>query len=236
MKIKRKLHKTACVFAAAAMLCCLIVFSGCPAPWYIPKKYSDKKMSQIYSYIKEELLTAPTDYLAAFDYTDPADNSEHSVNIWNSGGKVIMNFDLYSDGGSAVYYDGVYKRWDSATQTETVKLAELGEWQFLFDRVNGYAEYIKTNVVGTDYDDGYCHECFPWGYGMAVIYYKVDGADITASWQVESGNNKPLVSFAEFNSSREKKDGMSLTVYAEPYDIDERIPNILNNYEKQKLQ
>lgn len=205
-------------------------------PWYIPKKYGDKKTAEIYGYIKDELLTNLPNYIAGFDYTDPADGASHRVNIWNCNGKVIMNFDIFSEEGSAVYYDGVYKKWDNVTKTETVKQVEIAEWQFLFDRVKNYAEYIKTDVVGTDYSDGYCHECFPWGFGMAVIYYEVDGVNVTASWQVEKGKNKPLVSFAEFNSSSEKDNGTSLTVYAEPYDIDERIPNILNNYEQQKTQ
>lgn len=207
-------------------------------PWYIPKKYSEKKMSQIYGYIKDELLTDPADYFASFDYIEPSDNTKHSVNIWNSGGKVIMNFDLYAEdgSGSAVYYDGVYKKWNNTDKTETVKQVALSEWQFLFDKVGEYADYLKNNVVGIDFDDGYCHECFPWGFGMAVIYYEADGTNITASWQVEKGKKKPLVSFAEFNSAADNEDGMSLTVYAEPYDIDERIPNILNNYENQKTQ
>lgn len=205
-------------------------------PWYIPKKYSKKKMTEIYGYIKDELLSNLPHYFASFDYTDPSDDSEHHVNIWNSGGKVIMNFDVYSEAGQAVYYDGVYKSWDKSNQTETVIEVGLDEFQPFFDRIKTYAEYLKTDVVGIDYDDGYCHECFPWGFGMAVIYYEVDGVSITANWQVERGRKKPLVSFAEFTSSRGKEDGMGLTVYAEPYNIDDRIPNILNNYESQKQQ
>lgn len=146
-----------------------------------------------------------------------------------------MNFDVYDERGQAVYYDGFYKRWDAATQMESVTEVGLDEFQPLFDKVQNYAYYLKNDVVGTDYDDGYCHECFPWGFGMAQIYYNVNGTQTTASWEVGRSRKKPLVSFAEFNSTTaDKSKGASLTVYAEPYDIDVRIPNILQNYEESK--
>lgn len=71
MKNRRRLHKIIIFISAAIMLCsCLLVFCGCPMPWYIPKKYGSKKMAQIYDYIKDELLTNLPHYFASIDYAD----------------------------------------------------------------------------------------------------------------------------------------------------------------------
>ena len=78
------------------LCCCLIIFSGCPLPWYIPVKYSDKKMAQIYDYIKNGLLTDCDNYIATFEYSDPNDEVQRIASIFNSGGKALLSFDFHT--------------------------------------------------------------------------------------------------------------------------------------------
>lgn len=70
---------------------------------------------------------------------------------------------------------------------------------------------------------------------MAQIYYNVNGVSTSAGWAV-GRRGEPLVPFAEFRSDLWKGSNAMLEINAEPYDIAERITNILNNYEKQKTQ
>lgn len=156
--IKSKLTRIIAVVTIAVLCCCLIIFSGCPLPWYIPKKYGDKKMAQIYGFIKNGLLTDCDNYIATFEYSDPNDEVQRVASIFNSGGKALLSFDFYINYGEtvghAVYYDGVYKEWTAATQTEAVKHTQPEEWQFLYDKLYGYTEYLKNEVVGAEFDDG----------------------------------------------------------------------------------
>lgn len=62
--IKSKPTRIIAVVTIAVLCCCLIIFSGCPLPWYVPVKYSDKKMQQIYGFIKNGLLTDCDNYIA----------------------------------------------------------------------------------------------------------------------------------------------------------------------------
>ena len=235
--IKSKPTRIIAVVTIAVLCCCLIIFSGCPLPWYIPVKYSDKKMAQIYGFIKNGLLTDCDNYIATFEYSDPNDEVQRVASIFNSGGKALLSFDFYINYGEtvgrAVYYDGVYKEWTAATQTEAVKHTQPEEWQFLYDKLYGYTEYLKNEVVGAEFDDGYCHQCWPFGYGMAQIYYNVNGVSTSASWAV-GRRGEPLVPFAEFRSDLWKGSNAILEINAEPYDIAERAENVLKYYEQAK--
>lgn len=94
--IKSKPTRIIAVVTIAVLCCCLIIFSGCPLPWYIPKKYGDKKMQQIYGFIKNVLLTDCDNYIATFKYSDPNDGVQRVASIFNSGGKALLSFDFYT--------------------------------------------------------------------------------------------------------------------------------------------
>lgn len=238
--------------AGKAVLCCAaaccLFLSGCHVfPWYVPKEYSDGQKEEIYAFIRDELLAKRENYIAHVTYADPDDRSERTANIWSCNGKLIMNFDLWSeDHDSAVYYDGEYRSWDEANGRETVRAADPEEWKFLFDGIERHAEYYKT-VVGTDdlYDgyESYFREFWPWGYGMAQMCYAADGdffggenLGVSATWTVQNGS--PLVPNAEFGLINENKTAIEfevgLQLYAEPYDIEERIESVLSSYEQTK--
>lgn len=223
-------------FAAAA---CALLFCGCHVfAWYIPADYSESEKQKIYANIKDELLTELPSYIAHVYYTEPDGETVREVNVWSCDGKVIMNFDILSEEGGSVYYDGVLRHWDRPEQTEMVQEKSLEEFDYVFDYINAFAEYLKT-VIGTPYDDGYFHKCLPWGFGMAQIYYNdldlstagITDANISASWTPQKFG--PPVHSAEFGLSC-NRGYINLQIYAEPYDIDERITNILNYYEEHK--
>lgn len=234
--LRRKAIKLILLGATA---CCLIL-SGCHVfPWYIPREYSREQKEEIYAFLRDELLAKHENYIAYVTYADPDDGSEHTADIWSCEEKLIIMFDLYTDHGHAVYYDGEYRHWDPKTERESVRGAEPDEWQFLFDKIERYATYYGEAVGGDFYDgfDNYMWECWPWGFGMAQVSYAADGeifgeenAVINASWTVQ--NHSPLVHSAEFSVSTDY--GVALQLYAEPYDIDQRIENVLASYEQHK--
>ncbi len=97
--IKSKPNRIIAAVTIAVLCCCLIIFSGCPLPWYIPKKYGDKKMEQIYGFIKNGLLTDCDNYIAIFEYSDPNDEVQRVASIFNSDGKALLSFDFYTNEG-----------------------------------------------------------------------------------------------------------------------------------------
>ena len=141
----------------------------------------------------------------------------------------------------AVWYNGTLKKWDVANRSETVTSVSIDEYRFLFEYITKYASFLKTRVVdvASYRSDSYFHECFPWGMGMAQMYYDdVDGMSVTGSWTVEKSrlvkqDGLPLVFNAEFQLSKDGE-SISLDVYGSPYGIDERVTNIINGYERYK--
>lgn len=234
MKLPEKFKNSIKSLIVCALTGCVCLFSGCHVfPVFIPKDYDEAKMQEIYAFIKDDLLTGLNYYIANVSYIDPQDGIARYVDILSGEGKIIMTFADSSRETSSVYYEGTYKTWNVETQTETVEEKSVEEFAYLTQYVRSYADYLKNNVVGTDkYYDGYCHECIPWGIGMAQYYYKINDAEISASWTVQSGD-APLIFNAEFSYSEEDGD-INIDVYAEPYGIDERIINILNSYESNK--
>ena len=192
MTAKCKKRNTLSVITASVLLaCCLWLFCGCHVfAWYIPKPYSDEKKAEIYAFIKNDLLSDVSDYIVGVSYNLPEqEGGSVSYNIFGSEGKVIISYDKYSKKGSpliyGVWYNGERKEWDVKTKTETVTEVSVNEYAFLFDYVERYAEFLKTKIVdvASYRDDSYFWECFPWGMGMAQMYYDdVDGMSVTGFW------------------------------------------------------
>ena len=232
------------IVVTVTLVCCLGVFCGCHVfAWYIPKPYSDKEEAEIYGFIKQELLTELSQYVASIMYED-ADGGGRDYNVFVGEGKVIINSTLYSANVSAisysVWYDGTLREWNNQTRTEAVTEVDISEYRFLFDDVMRLAEFIRTKVVNVaSYrDDSYFWECFPWGMGMAQMYYDdVDGVSVTGSWEVEKKSavrkGLPWVFSAQFDCSTDDGYAM-LDVYGSPYGIEERITNMLKLYEEYK--
>lgn len=248
MTAKCKKRNTLSVITASVLLaCCLWLFCGCHVfAWYIPKPYSDEKKAEIYAFIKNDLLSDVSDYIVGVSYNLPEqEGGSVSYNIFGSEGKVIISYDKYSKKGSpliyGVWYNGERKEWDVKTKTETVTEVSVNEYAFLFDYVERYAEFLKTKIVdvASYRDDSYFWECFPWGMGMAQMYYDdVDGMSVTGFWTVErksavKHDGLPLVFSAEFDCGNDNG-GIRAEFYGSPYGIDERITNILKNYEENK--
>ncbi len=237
------------MLAVFALICCACLFCGCHVfAWYIPKQYSEEEKAEIYGFIRDELLTDADNYIASVSIQ--ADGigvaSYGYYNVFVSEGKLIINMSKYPQSGSptyyAVWYNGTLKEWDVAARQETVTdNVSVEEYRFLFDYIAQYADFLKTRVVGVaSYRfDSYFHECFPWGMGMAQMYYDdIDGMSVTGSWTVEkyklvNDEGLPLVFNADFTLSTQNE-SISLDVYGSPYGIDERITNILSRYEEEK--
>lgn len=247
MKTNNKLRNIIkIILTVLTLVCCLSLLCGCHIfAWYIPKPYSDKEEAEIYEFIRQNLLTDLPQYIATV-YIDNADGSDGAkdYNIFYGEDEVIINSSTYANEGLAdysIWYDGMLKTWDKKTRTETVTQVDISEYRFLFDAIEDCAEFVKNKVVNVaSYRDGsYFWECFPWGIGMAQMYYDdVDGVSVTGFWQVEKKSavrheGLPLVYNAEFNCGNERG-FVHLDVYGSPYGIQERITNILAGYEEYK--
>lgn len=231
---------TAALLAACAFsLCACHVFA-----WYIPEQYSDEQKAQIYSFIKDELLTNLDHTIASVSFAQ--EGCAYTYDVFASDGKVVIRCSVYEDGSEefhpmfrSVFYDGVLKEWNVDTRTETVTDKDVADYGFLFDEIRSTANHFKTDVldVAPVSEDSYFHECFPWGMGMAQMYYEIEGQDVSAFWTVEKDdevkNGLPLVFDVELYYG-DKDKGVSLHVYGSSYDIDERIANIMDNYERDK--
>lgn len=244
-KTVKKLIRAA--LTISILLCCASLFCSCHVfAWYIPKPYDEKTETKIYDFIKNDLLTNPSDYIASVSYYLPNESGDNAnYNVFRSEDKTIINYTIYPKEGSptvyGVWYDGERKEWDAKNKRETVTQVNISQYEFLFDHIEHYAEFLKTRIVNAASfsEDSYFWECFPWGMGMAQMYYDdVDGMKVTGSWTVEKkhavkNDNLPIVFNANFDCSSEQG-SIGLDVYGSPYGIDERINNILNNYEESK--
>lgn len=227
--------------AAAVLLCLCLTFCACHVfAWYIPKQYNDEKQAEIYSFIKDELLTKLDHIIASVSFSQ--DGLDYSYNVFSSEGKTIINYDVYNDFTSVargLYFDGVLKEWDVESRTEQVLDKDISDFAFLFERIRSTADYFKTDVIDVApyRDDSYFHECFPWGMGMAQMYYEIEGRTVSAFWTVEKDSEVkkglPLVFNAELYCGTET-DSVSIDTYGSPYGIDERIENVKANYEERK--
>lgn len=248
MKTRTVVNRLICVILTMALLpVCACLFCGCHVfAWYIPKQYSDEDKAEIYGYIRNDLLTELNHYIASVSLVSKIDGVEtyEYYNVFASEGKVIINVSEFADMQEktyAVWYNGTLKKWDVANRSETVTSVSIDEYRFLFEYITKYANFIKTRVVdiASYSDDSYFHECFPWGMGMAQMYYDdIDGMSVTGSWTVEKSrivkqDGLPLVFNAEFQLSTENE-GIGIDVYGSPYGIDERVTNIINGYERYK--
>lgn len=229
--------------AAAVLLCLCLTFCACHVfAWYAPKQYDDETKKEIYSFIKDELLTKLDHIIASVSFSQ--DGLDYSYNVFCSEGKTIINYDVYDDFASVargLYFDGVLKEWNVESRTEQVLNKDISDYCFLFQRIRSTAEYFKTDVIDVApyRSDSYFHECFPWGMGMAQMYYEIEGRTVSAFWTVEKDEEVkkglPLVFNAELYCGTET-DSISIDTYGSPYGIDERIPNIIDSYEKNKLR
>lgn len=227
--------------AAALLLCLCLTFCACHVfAWYIPKQYDDEKKEEIYSFIKDELLTKLDHIIASVSFSQ--DGLGYVYNVFSSEGKTIINYDVYNDFVAVtrgLYFDGVLKEWDVESRTEQVTDKDESYFAFLFERIRSTADYFKTDVIDVApyRDDSYFHECFPWGMGMAQMYYEIDGRTVSAFWTVEKKSEVkkglPLVFNAELYCGTETG-GVSIDTYGSPYGIDERIANVKANYEERK--
>ncbi|MCM1194819.1 MAG: cyclophilin-like fold protein [Firmicutes bacterium] len=211
--------------------------------WYIPKQYTDEQMEEIYGYLKNEILTDLEYFIAGVSYE--RDNYIYSYNVFSEQGKTIINYDVFGrEDSSAVarglFYDGTLKEWDVENLTETVTEKDASDYAFLFDRIKTAAEYFKNDVLNKmPYrDDSYCHQCFPYGFGMAQMYYLPENEDVnvSASWTVEKfkdADELPLIHDAEFNCGR-GDEYVIIEAYGSPYGIDDRIDGVTANYENYK--
>lgn len=248
MKTRTVVNKLICVALTVVLIVgCACMFCGCHVfAWYIPKQYSEEDKAEIYGYIRNDLLTELNHYIANVSLVSKTNGVETYgyYNVFASEGKIIMNISEYADTQEksyAVWYNGTLKKWDVANRSETVTSVSIDEYRFLFEYITKYANFIKTRVVdvASYRSDSYFHECFPWGMGMAQVYYDdIDGMSVTGSWTVEKSrlvkqDGLPLVFNAEFQLST-LSEGISLDVYGSPYGIDERVTNIINGYERYK--
>lgn len=227
--------------AATVLLCLCLSFCACHVfAWYIPKQYDDEKQAEIYSFIKDELLTKLDHIIASVSYSQ--DGLDYSYNVFSSENKTIINYDVYNDACAVtrgLYFDGVLKEWDVESRTEQVTDKNISYYDFLFERIRSTADYFKNDVINvlTPRDDSYFHECFPWGMGMAQMYYEIEGRTVSAFWTVEKDSEVkkglPLVFNAELYCGTETG-SVSIDTYGSPYGIDERIANVKANYEERK--
>lgn len=230
--------------SAVLLLCLCLTLCACHVfAWYIPKQYDEEKQAEIYSFIKDELLTKLDHVIASVSFSQ--DGLGYVYNVFCSENKTVINYDVYDGDANAVtyglYFDGVLKEWDVEARTEKVTDKDISEYAFLFDRIRSTADYFKTDVINVApyRSDSYFHECFPWGMGMAQMYYEIEGRTVSAFWTVEKkGEVKkglPLVFNVELYCGTET-DSVSIDAYGSPYGIDERITNIKENYENDKKQ
>lgn len=248
MKNRTVVNKIICVALTVVLIVgCACMLCGCHVfAWYIPKQYGEEDKAEIYGYIRNDLLTELNHYIASVSLVSETDGVEtyEYYNVFASEGKVIMNISEYVDTQEksyAVWYNGMLKKWDVANRSETVTSVSIDEYRFLFEYITKYASFLKTRVVdvASYRSDSYFHECFPWGMGMAQVYYDdVDGMSVTGSWTVEKSrlvkqDDLPIVFNAEFQLSKDGE-SISLDVYGSPYGIDERVTNIINGYERYK--
>ena len=229
------------VLAAALLVCCCFSFCACHVfAWYIPEQYDDETKKEIYSFIKDELLTKLDHIIASVSFSQ--DGLDYSYNVFCSENKTIINYDVYDDFNAVargLYFDGVLKEWDVESRTEQVSDKDISEYDFLFERIRSTADYFKTDVIGVApyRSDSYFHECFPWGMGMAQMYYAIEGRTVSAFLTVEKESEVkkglPLVFNAELYCGTET-DSVSIDTYGSPYGIDERIANVKATYEERK--
>lgn len=241
MRNSRRNNLIRVIIAAVLLVVCACTFCACHVfAWYIPKKYSDEQMSQIYANLKVGLTDlSHTISSVTFDY----DDSGYYYSIFSDEGKTIIRYDVYKGFDTVkrgLYYDGILKEWDVESRTETVTSKDASEYDFLLERIRNTADYFKTEVLDTmPYrEDSYCWECFPWGVGMAQMYYLPTDADlsISASWTVETDEETgefPSIFEAEYHYSSQN-DSVWITNYKQPYGIDERIANIQASYQEDK--
>lgn len=229
------------VLIIATLVCCCFAFCACHVfAWYIPKSYSDAEMAEIYAYLKDELLTNLSHTIASISYEQ--DGCGNYYDIFCDENKTIITYDVFVEENTVkrgLYFDGVLKEWDVESRTETVSEKDIADYDFLFARLRTAADYFKTQVLDVmpHTDDSYCWECFPWGMGMAQMYYITDdGSTVSASWTVEKPSKRdklPLIYSADFYCGTET-DSVRIQSYGLPYGIDESIQNILENYEQSK--
>ena len=230
--------------AAAVLLCLCLTFCACHVfAWYVPKQYDDEKKNEIYAFIKDELLTKLDHIIASVTFSQ--DGLSYDYNVFSSENKTIISYYAYNSDFETVtrglYFDGVLKEWDVESRAEQVTDKDISDYGFLFERIRSTADYFKTDVIDVApyRSDSYFHECFPWGMGMAQMYYEIEGRTVSAFWTVEKESEVkkglPLVFNAELYCGTET-DSVSIDTYGSPYGIDERITNIKENYENDKKQ
>ena len=228
--------------AAAVLLCLCLTFCACHVfAWYVPKQYDDEKKNEIYAFIKDELLTKLDHIIASVTFSQ--DGLSYDYNVFSSENKTIISYYAYNSDFETVtrglYFDGVLKEWDVVSRAEQVTDKDISDCGFLFERIRSTADYFKTDVIDVApyRSDSYFHECFPWGMGMAQMYYEIEGRTVSAFWTVEKESEVkkglPLVFNAELYCGTET-DSVSIDTYGSPYGIDERIANVKANYEERK--
>ena len=164
-KTVKKLIRAA--LTISILLCCASLFCGCHVfAWYIPKPYDEETETKIYDFIKNELLTNPSDYIASVSYYLPNESGDNAnYNVFRSEDKTIINYTIYPKEGSptvyGVWYDGERKEWDAKNKRETVTQVDISQYEFLFDYIEHYAEFLKTRIVNAASfsEDSYFWEC-----------------------------------------------------------------------------
>ena len=177
-----------------ALVACLtaVTFAGCVIPWYIPVKYGAKKMEKIYEEI-ERLLTERDSYYVSLSYKKEGEDTQEytSLNVCKDDGEYcLVWYDFDKNGFTAYYADGQYFYYDKATQEETVREADISEFTYYLEAIDGASDYIST--VYRDWYDGYCYNCVPWGFGWAMVYYHTDFTflgeqceNMSGSWDID---------------------------------------------------
>ncbi len=240
---KRGRSKTARVITAIALLCCCIItFGGCHVfAWYIPKPYNSKETAAIYSCLDSQLDDLKH-IVAGVSYEQ--DDGLYAYNIFADDGKTVISYDVFSKTDTATlkrgfYADGTLYEWDVSALEETVTQKDISFFGFLLQDIRKTATYFKTEVLNVmpHTDDSYCWECFPWGFGMAQMYYLPDddSLTVTASWAVENDEDTDeiVVPQAEFHYSK-KENGVTVHTYNAPFGIDETAASVKATYERNK--
>lgn len=230
------MRKVLILMLLAACSACVFL-CGCAIPWFIPIDYSAAKIEKMYSAIRTDFAASPDNFsLAIYD-------EDCVTYLQKSGDGVIFFREKYAIDSDGEYttishvatgVDGVYKEYDVATQSETTRDIAEGEFDGYISKAQSFLNYVAYDLFGVEsWSDGKIYKCFPWGYGMAQIYYDVDKTndsiyDVSAAWTVNSSGAPvaPQISYGD------KSYTIMVNFEEEQIDLSVRGASYLQNYEE----